>query len=245
MPTFVIPYYLEIQAFHQEWSLDLQGFLTREELGVRQTEINSTTQGIQLLFRGGNRARLIIVSFVSALVVGFLTAFVFKFDYIVIMVCALGVSTLVAVVYAVALRTNRIRRVERLTVAVQTLLEDYNRRDNPNLNWRLRWNAVFTGYNVVTTNHTVSATPNFEEICEIVVELASTVPPTYQAPLPPTYESLSPPVSAHVVPGPPSQGHPTQPVIYVVTDRSQVPEGATVAYMPYQVPPMQQQHQTV
>src|SRR4051794_29747855 len=143
MKDFILTFNPDIHKFDAKWCLDLYGFLTREQLQYRINEINNRIRGFPLL---------------SAKMVKYFTYFMIALT--LALSCGVGsknkgagsalaslfiILTVLGIIYLDRLAKQR---ALAFTIALETLFNEYNPRDNPTANWGVVWFTVITKYKV-------------------------------------------------------------------------------------------------
>ena len=186
--------------FDAEWCLDLHGYLNREEFATRLREINNYIKNYPLLSTSQKKILTYIVAGIAVFVL-----FIF-FAIVLTAQPSNDLSIITLIIYfflGLALPIGRkiIDQVAKnrailFSQALQPVLDQFNRKENPTANWKLVWRVVLTHYSIkVDSNGKGSATPKYAEHAELVVEvndaLANHTAHTVRVNLAPTTTSLA------------------------------------------------------
>jgi hypothetical protein len=175
-----------IFAFKAEWCLDLHGFLNRDQFKTRLDEINTHIEPYPLMPERMKNVLYWLVGACASLI-ALIATFVgiskwssSSFVVGAVFEVVLAVATLVAK-YVIELNAkNRAAAFER---ALNPKLKEYNRTENPTVNWKFTWRPVLDHFDINTTvgvdlqGQTPAlkirgkATPKYLEHAEIVLEI--------------------------------------------------------------------------
>jgi hypothetical protein len=150
--TFDCSYFNPRFYFETEWCLDMHGYIDREELNFRLQEINRLVAANPLLSERTKKALLygfVVLSIILITFIG-LAATILKGDG-GNFVTPTVMQALVAIVFYVGkyfINEEAKRRTERFSEAIKRLFDQYNLRDNPTANWKLKWRHVLSHYKV-------------------------------------------------------------------------------------------------
>ncbi|CAG8569666.1 8806_t:CDS:1 [Acaulospora morrowiae] len=176
-------YFNPKSIFDADWSLDLHGYLTRDEFDTRLAEINHAIRNVPLLskrirtftdwsygittsvmtfiFLGG----LFTGGFRTGPIVSFVLEVLFSLGYIAIRLLVTKLTE---------------RRAKEFTDALNVLFKQYNYQDNPTANWKLAWRPVISHINIKMKSTSIGnvggkATPKYASQAEIILEISDSL----------------------------------------------------------------------
>jgi hypothetical protein len=172
-------YFTPKYYFETEWCLDMHGYIDRQELDIRLQEINRVVDANPLLSERAKKGLLYGFIALSFILVLFIILTVSLFGGFVAPVVIEAINTIAFFVGKYLVNEEAKRRSERFSEAIKKLFDQYNARDNPTANWKLKWRNVLTHYKVEMNysqdNNGVKGkgkiTPKYAEEAEIELEI--------------------------------------------------------------------------
>jgi len=174
--TLDCSYFSPLYKFDSEWTLELHGFLDRQEFKDLIDRINYHIRDHPLMSK--RMQSLLMRSFGAAVVVMvFLTFFLAASSGIFI--APTIINLLIAIGYFVArkvVENMAAKRAEKFSKHLNSLFKEFNGIHNPTANWKLTWRTVIDSYNVssrttIDGNVEGKITPNYAEQAEITLEI--------------------------------------------------------------------------
>ncbi|CAG8615882.1 11269_t:CDS:1 [Paraglomus occultum] len=166
-------------AFEAEWCLDLHGYLNRTEFADRLRGINNYIKDYPLLSAKTKTYLTYAIAGLFTLILAVVLIITFAASPGDNIANTAIVTIVVEFLLALAIPIGRSivdamakRRAEIFTRALQPVLDQYNRQENPTANWKIVWRAVFTYFSIdVDSKGKGTATPKYAEHAELVIEI--------------------------------------------------------------------------
>ncbi|CAG8518322.1 1506_t:CDS:1 [Paraglomus brasilianum] len=162
--------------FDAEWCLDLHGYLNREEFAARLREINNYIKNYPLLSTRQKKYLTYAVAGVALFVLFIVLLLRFAATEepsspttTLIIYSFLGLALPIGRKIIDQMAKNR---AILFSQALQPVLDQFNRKENPTANWKLVWRVVFTHFSIkIDSNGKGTATPKYAEYAELVIEI--------------------------------------------------------------------------
>ncbi|PKK68505.1 hypothetical protein RhiirC2_713314 [Rhizophagus irregularis] len=172
--------------FVTEWCLDMHGYLDREELEARLEEINRIVAANPLLSERVKNGLLYAFVFLFLIFGGFIIglsipSFIYGQNDGYVTPSVMQVINIIAFfVGKYFVNQAAERRSSQFSEAIKKLFDQYNAKDNPTANWKLKWRNVITHYNLEIPFYSFEKTsfdskgkitPKYAEEAEIELEI--------------------------------------------------------------------------
>ncbi|CAG8800878.1 5427_t:CDS:1, partial [Racocetra persica] len=130
-------------SFRADWCLDLHGFLSREEFAARLEQINNHVQDIELMTHKTKK----LLYYIAIIGAGLLSLiFTFIMRNLIGIPVGTGISGFLTTFGKYLIEKNAAERAIAFTNRLNELFAQYNKHENPTVNWKFWWVNSYERY---------------------------------------------------------------------------------------------------